>query len=359
MNAAAAPWLWPGDRFADAVASTAARSGLDEPVTEAIETRVADVEARLSDSAPAIVRVGPVAEPGYAAVLRCRGRTLFVLAPDLSVHRVDVGALAERMCLPVTAARADDVERVLAATGIAAARLDAARRALLRQQLGGERVSGITRLRLPAHASLAREQRAAGLWRRLCVFLAAHCVQYGLWILSWWLIGRAALEGRFDRGWFAGWVLLLASTIPFRLLATWAQGALAIVAGGVLKKKLLDAALRLDPQAVRGQGAGTFVGRVIETEAVESLALSGGVASLTALLELAAVGLILGLAAGPPLGVLLVLWLAVVAAIGARCLRRSASWTAERLQLTEDLVEKMVGHRTRLVQATPGAWHRG
>jgi ATP-binding cassette subfamily B protein len=45
--------------------------------------------------------------------------------------------------------------------------------------------------------------------------------------------------------------------------------------------------------------------------------------------------------------------------MAVRCLRCCGAWTEARLQLTQDLVEKMVGHRTRLVQSSRAAWHRG
>jgi hypothetical protein len=45
-----------------------------------------------------------------------------------------------------------------------------------------------------------------------------HAVQYGLWILSWWLLGRGALAGRLDRGWLLAWILLLLTLVPLRIL---------------------------------------------------------------------------------------------------------------------------------------------
>jgi ATP-binding cassette subfamily B protein len=165
---------------------------------------------------------------------------------------------------------------------------------------------------------------------------------------------------RFDPGWFLAWALLLLSLVPFRLLATWSQGAFAVAAGGILKKKLLVAALRLDPERVRGSGMGDFVGRVIESEAVESLALSGGIAALTAGLELAAAALVLAFAPGGALlAAALVLWTAIVIGAGIACHRRRKTWTSERLVLSHDLIEKMVGHRTRLAQERRDRWHAG
>src|SRR5206468_23284 len=46
-------------------------------------------------------------------------------------------------------------------------------------------------------------------------------------------------------------------------------------------------------------------------------------------------------------------WLALTVALSWRCFRRLRLWTFKRLDMTHDLVERMVGHRTRLAQEQP------
>ncbi|MEM9491074.1 MAG: ATP-binding cassette domain-containing protein, partial [Myxococcota bacterium] len=76
--------------------------------------------------------------------------------------------------------------------------------------------------------------------------------------------------------------------------------------------------------------------------------------------ELILAGAVLAVGAGGGWHVL-VLLVAVAAALalGARLYRRSERWTHERLSLTDMTVERMVGHRTRLVQCRPERWHDG
>jgi ATP-binding cassette subfamily B protein len=112
------------------------------------------------------------------------------------------------------------------------------------------------------------------------------------------MIGQGALQGRFDPGWLLAWALLLVTLVPFRLLAAWSQGRLAIWAGGLLKQRLLAGALRLEPEEIRHQGAGQLLGRVIEAEAVEVLALSGGFLGLVAAVEVLIAAAVLGMGAG-------------------------------------------------------------
>jgi hypothetical protein len=51
--------------------------------------------------------------------------------------------------------------------------------------------------------------------------------------------------------------------------------------------------MRLDLDAMRDQGVGAFLGRTIEAEAVERMALGGGVAGALALVELGLAGFVL------------------------------------------------------------------
>jgi ATP-binding cassette, subfamily B, bacterial len=148
--------------------------------------------------------------------------------------------------------------------------------------------------------------------------------------------------------------------VPFRLLATWSQGRLAIGAGGLLKQRLLYGALRLEPEEIRYQGAGQLLGRVLEAEAVEALALSGGLLGLVAGMELLIAAAILHAGAGGGRHALLLLaWVAVALLLGWRYGWQRRHWTAGRLTLTHDLIEGLVGHRTRLAQNGHERWHEG
>src|SRR5207249_7764286 len=164
--------------------------------------------------------------------------------------------------------------------------------------LSAERVGSCWLLRLPARASFWQQLCHVRLPQRLLVLVGAHVVQYGCWLLAWWVVGQGALQGRLDRGWLMAWALLLLTLVPLRLLVTWSQGWFAISAGGLLKRLLLAGALRLAPEEIRQQGAGQLLGRVIESEAVEALALSGGVLGLVSGLELAMAAAVLGAGAG-------------------------------------------------------------
>jgi ATP-binding cassette, subfamily B, bacterial len=182
--------------------------------------------------------------------------------------------------------------------------------------------------------------------------LIAHTAQYLLWLASWVVIGRLSFQGRMDRGWLFAWALLLATLIPFRVLTTWLQGMLAVGIGGLLKRRLLSGALRLAPEEMRRQGIGSFVGQTLEAEAVETLALTGAAAGLLATIEIVVSAFVLG-----RLSILLFAWCGITLVLAFRFLTRYQRWTDTRMEMTNDLIESMIGHRTRLAQQPRENWH--
>jgi ATP-binding cassette subfamily B protein len=74
--------------------------------------------------------------------------------------------------------------------------------------------------------------------------------------------------------------------------------------------------------------------------------------------ELVGAAVVLAFGAGGVMrAVLLMAWIAVVAALAWRYAHALSAWTQSRLRMTHDLVERMVGHRTRLQQEDATRWH--
>ena len=337
---------------------------LDEAATscgleaEPIEAPYAEVASLLRRSAPAIVHLPK--HRGFLAVLRVVRDTATVLAPDGVVVPMELEALRAALCADIEAPRRIEVDRLLEAADVPSHRWPRARTALLREMLVGERVGGIWRIRLPAGAPFRAQLAAARLPRRVGLMALLFAAQYAAWIGSWWLLGRWAMEGGLGFGWLLAWSLLLLAIVPMRLGATWLQGRVAIEGGGLLKARLLAGALATDADGMRSDGAGRLLGRVLESEAVESLSLTGGVLGLVAGLEVLASALVLSAApsAGVLIGVLAV-WLAAGTWLARSFLGARRTWTDERLAMTHALVERMTGHRTRLAQESPDRWHDG
>jgi ATP-binding cassette subfamily B protein len=183
------------------------------------------------------------------------------------------------------------------------------------------------------------------------LLLGVQALGSALWIGSWWLLGRMSMTGRLDLGWLLAWLLLLLSTVPCRLALTAEGGSFAIRAGALLKRRLLLGALALDHDEARRSGIGQLYGRVLESQVIELMGLAGGFLGLSAVLELAlAVPVLAAGAGGWPHAALLLASVGAAMALGLRYYRSRHRWTEDRLNMTNDLVERMVGHRTRLAQ---------
>jgi ATP-binding cassette subfamily B protein len=262
------------------------------------------------------------------------------------------------LCSALEETVAPEVDRLLDETGIPDARRRAARAALLLERLRTKEVGGCWLLRQSPGAGFWSQAKRLHLPRRLGALVASFAAEYFLLILSWWLIGLSVLSGHLDHGWLFAWALILLTLVPFRVLSTWLQGVLAVNGGAIFRQRLLFGALRLKPEEIRHKGVGQFLGEVMESEALELLVLLVGFQGLTAAIELIAAEIVLsqGVGRGVEL-ILLPLWLAVTLFLGMRYFRQRQRWTEARLSMTNDLTERMVGHRTRLAQEAPQHWH--
>jgi ATP-binding cassette subfamily B protein len=337
----------PNDQLGRWIETTADWLGFE---AEPVEAPCAEVERCLAG--PGLLRLPGLNEPRFLVLLGGRGR-LSLLTPDYTVVRLAREEVRGALCQAVEAPHVEALDRLLTEAGLHGRRRGRAHQALLRERLSPARIDLGWVLRPTAPAA----GRLRGL---LGILLGAHLGVSLLALLSWWVIGATSLHGRPEMSWLAAWSLLLLTLVPFRLLATFAGGLLSLRAGTVLKSRLLVGALRLGPDEVRQQGVGQLLGRVLESEVVVTLALTGGFLGLTAVLELVLAGVVLGAGAGSGLHVMLLL--GAVVATGLLTVvqaRRRRRWTEERLGLTDDLIERMVGQRTRLAQQDRARWHDG
>jgi ATP-binding cassette subfamily B protein len=384
------PVAWPVSRLGELLGLLARRTGLspdavptpapvdalvggdDETLGRWVETAVRhlDLEAEpvdvpfidldhfLRHASPAILRLPGHDEVKLLALAGTTRRAVLVLGPDLSLHRLPLAALSDALRQRVAAPTAAAIDELLEDRGVPRQRRNAVRAAMVREWLGTSRDSRGWALQVRAGAPFARHLRRARLGRHLGVLATAYVAADLLWVLSWWVIGRGALDGRLDPGWLVAWALLLLTIIPCRLLATWSEGVLAIGVGGLLKQRLIEGALRTEPDEIRHEGVGHLLGCVLESENVESLALSSGFLGVFAMVDLALAATVLAVGAGGPTHVLLlVAWVGFTAAIGWRYYRKRRAWSTARVDMTHALVERMVGHRTRLVQEVRSDWH--
>lgn len=316
----------------------------------------ANAEKALRSATPAVLRV----EDRMWGLLAVRRNKALLIATDHSVKRVPLEALRAELCKKIETPAAREVDQLLDECEVPARKWAKVRTSLLRERLNDGYIGGIFALRSMPSISFFRQMREAGLLTKLLALGISHAAAYAIWIASWFTIGLGALQGRLDAGWLLAWSLLIFTMIPAKLMGSWSQGLLAIGFGGLLKQRLLFGALRLDQDEIRMQGTGQLLGRVIESDSLEALALNGGFLAFVSMFETLAASLVLAAgAAGPLHAALLLAWIALMILSAYRFYRRRLRWTESRLALTHELVERMEGHRTRLAQELRERWHEG
>jgi ATP-binding cassette subfamily B protein len=327
---------------------------------EPLYTRHGEVEKALGRAAPGLVELTVARGHAVIALLRLSssGRTARVIAPDETLHEVPLSLLTAAARARVEYHQAPVVERVLDRVGLAEPQRTLARRALLGAQLATLHLFAARRLRLPPGARLRHHLRSLRVGRRLLLFfLLAALVQVCV-LSGWWLMGRGAFEGRLDPGWLWAWALMGLTMVPLQAALTWSQGLLAMELSELMRRRLLAGALALPVDDARRGGVGEYVGRTFESAGMEQMALTGGFASLLAVVELvlAASVMVTGPAGGYGL-VVLGGFCGLLAVLVARQSSLFRAWMEARVVMTHALIERMVGHRTRLAQERPERWH--
>jgi ATP-binding cassette subfamily B protein len=383
--------VWSGSQLADAMHALAERAGLDPETaaaSPAVDITAAEAErvdryvealatgygieaepvsasyAEVGDmvvrAGPALIRLPGTGEFRFIALLSARRGRVALLAPGGEILRAPAGRVRDLLCAPWEADATPEIDRLLTEAGVSRWRRVQARAAVMRERLAERQLPGAWILRLAPSAPFRHHVRAAGLIPHFIGLAASHAAQYGLLLVAWWMIGQAALEGRLEQGWLIAWGLVLLSIVPFRLWELWLQGRIAIGGGALLKLRLLHGALRLDPEAIKKEGAGSLLGKVIEAQAVEGLALGAGFLTLMAAIEVILTLFVLALGSGGAWHtVIFGVWVVFTLVVCRRYFRERRGWTDARVDMTHDLVERMVGHRTRLAQESPERWHDG
>lgn len=329
----------------------AARLGVEIVETSVRFDELGDMLRRLG---PSLLRV-----PGgrFLAVLRGGGRRLQVLVPAGGVQAIDRRLVGDALSEDLLAPAMGSARAVFDGLGLGDAARDDALRAFAREQVGDAAVTGCWLLR-PAPASpLLGQMRAARVPLLLAVMLVARVGATAMMLVMWGLVGGALLSGDPAAAPLSLWALCLLSVIPLRMLAGWAEGRMALVSGAVLKEALLHGILNLDRSAMRTSGVGQFMGMTMEGENA-STAVESSLAVFAALLDLLAALLVLALGATGVVHVaLFVGWIALTAWLIRRYIAQAVRWTAIDRAVTNDLVERLIGYQTRLVQERPERRH--
>lgn len=332
---------------------------LVQQVAEHSEIRAQGVHMTWHELDEALPRCGPAilclrfqAETRYLAVLGASGKNhLHILAEDRTHRRVPTAKVAAQIFPHLEAEHADDVDQLLHNAGIPKRKQDRARRLILGDRIGARVHNTGWVLEMKPGKTIPTLLRHHRMTRTLRHILMGFVMQYGVGLLGWYLIGVGALSGRIDPGWIIPWAMLLLFQTLIQVRLGWMQGLLSINLGAVIRRKLLEHTFAVDHGRIRRQGMGQLLGRIFDTENIQTLALNGGFVSALAVVELILAGGVIAMGVGGPAQlVLFLIWLGVILLLGVRAYRKRLAWTHNRLDMTHHLIEHMVGHRTRLAQ---------
>jgi len=372
---------WPASHVADALRALAAQSGIglaaDAPTRDDLARDDEGLRAiglslgleldQVQSSwhgARNLVSGGPILAmlPGGRLVLLLsarRGRAR-VLTPDLTIVDLPADAVRAALRSPIVTETSAQIDGDLDLLGVPARRRQRAKELLLDERLGMHPAVVAWLVRPAGSRPIMSHLRELGLFAALRTLAVTLVAQYALGLFAWVCLAWGALSGRVDPGWLVAWGLALGSQAALRGVLLRATGNVALRGGAAVKRLLLLGALRGDLDSMRARGMGGIIGRTVESEAFESLALNGGMRLVVGTWELIVALVIASQGAGGAALVLLGLaTYATASAVGLRYLRAKDAWTRARLAITGDLIERMVGHRTRLAQEAPANWHQG
>jgi ATP-binding cassette subfamily B protein len=196
------------------------------------------------------------------------------------------------------------------------------------------------------------------LLNKLLSLVSLNLIQYGVMIISWWVLGASILNDHLNFAWIISWGLLLLTQIPLYYFSSLSEGTFIIEISKLIKQKLISGTLNLDTDFLKRDGAGKLLGRVLDSQAIESAATQGGLLGLFALLEIIISVTVLFQGPEGKLHLFLLLMLGIyISILFFNLFQERKAWTNQRLLISHELIEKMVGHRTRIVQQPAKNWH--
>lgn len=325
---------------------------------EPVMVQYSEIENLLKKAPPAIFLIQKEGKPFLLMVLNCNGESLEVLGSDLVRHKLAIHTLRSLFCQSIETPVLAEIDELLTAARIDESQKVKARDILLKERIGDRWIGDCWIVRQSVADSLGRQAHQTGMISKAIVLLLSYLLYYSLWLFSWWLIGRGVLQGHIDPGWLAAWGLALLTLVPLKMAIRWLQGVLSVNIGCLLKEKLFYSALRLNPDSIRYQGIGQLMGYVAESEKLETMGINGGFVGLLAGVEMVLAFYVLAKGFGGVFHIaVLIAWLMVTLLITGSFYRKRKDWTDCRLNMTHNLIESMVGHRTRLAQQPSHQWH--
>ncbi len=298
------------------------------------------------------------ATPTFLLLLRCKRGVLYALGHDQNIHKLPLQKLIKLLSAPLEQPWLSMIDHMLAPLDVSESHRRQIKQEVLHRQLENVPIQGCYMLRLLPGDRLWPQLRQTHIPIQVALFGIATAIALILMLASWMVIGRDVFLQSGFHGHLDLWILLLLTSIPFQILAIHLKNNLSLDIGYLLRRRVLDGILQLEPDEIRHQGSGNFLVRVMNIEFLEGQGLSTVFSVFTALLQLFLACYILTLGvATETLPLLLIVFIAVFLFFGFLRYKHMKAWILHSRRMGFDLTENMVGHRTRLAQQHPEHLH--
>lgn len=386
--------LWPADKIPQAVAALAAQAGVLAEARTATDNTAIIAPEQLADATtlsswvmycaddvgaeaePIILTYGELAEElrrsapillavpardphQFVALLKLTRTTATLITPDGSQHNYPAADVLALFTASQEAQLTEGVDGLLAAIDVPSNRREAARQGIFNQRLYKRPVARGWRIQPNPGSNFWRQIRLMNLhYYGLAVGLS-HFVRQVFFVTAWAVLGSAAFTGDITTETLLIFLALLLGDVAAQQFSTYCQATLQADGNRLLYRRMMYGTLMMNPDETRAQGTGQLLGRNLEVSNFDVLLqVSGGVRGLTSIVEMILALGVLAIGAGAMLQAGLLLgWVALCLGVTTIFYRLQTNWADMRRTMTDDLVEKLLGHRTRLAQQPPGTWH--
>ena len=323
-----------------------------------VESTYAQLESMILNAGPAIIRINdPDDQPCFLVILKGGSKRISIISPESKVMKIDVNIIKNNLCRHIEMPASESIKKILSNSGLSDFQQSAAEKAMLHQQLSSEIIEGCWLINLSPGDDFFKWLRHLRIPKYFFSMLFCEAMSHLLMILSWLVIAKIIFNFSFDLAIFLGWALLLVSVIPFKLFSQWFQCQISMNSGLFFKQGLLFGAMHLKQDNIRNQGPGQFMGRVMESEAFESMALDGGFDVIIFIMNFSIALCLLMIACGWQTGLVLISWLLACCILCVMNYFATQKWIQHFRNMTNNIIERMTGFRTRMVQESVKHWH--
>ena len=324
----------------------------------AVDSPYSDIDDMIRNAGPAILRVDHNSNtPRFFVILKGGWKYIHIISPDLKMIKIPPVILKQALCEIIETPEKQSIYTILDKIDIPESQKKSACDAMLLVKLKSEQIGGCWLLRLSPGANFIKWFRHLCLPKYFISMITCEAICQICMILSWLIIGKMVFDNTLDLGRFIMWALMLVTVIPFKLYSQWSQCQISMNTGSYFKQRLLFGAMFLKQDDIRNQGTGQFMGRVMESESFESMALDGGFDTITFLIYFTMAIWLFAIGCGGTMCLVFMLWIIGYLFCYIVYANFLNTWVNHYRDMTNKIIERMVGYRTRIVQEIRKKWH--